>query len=39
LGDGKTGESMSIDKAAAFAGSLAEYYDRYLVPLNFAPHA
>lgn len=30
---------MSIDKAAAFAGSLPEYYDRYLVPLNFAPYA
>jgi SAM-dependent methyltransferase len=25
-------------KAAAFAGSLAEHYDRYPVPLNFAPH-
>jgi len=30
---------MSSDKAAAFAGSLAEHYDRYLVPLNFAPYA
>ena len=30
---------MSNDKAAAFAGTLAEYYDRYLVPLNFAPYA
>jgi len=30
---------MPSDKAAAFAGSLAEHYDRYLVPLNFAPYA
>src|SRR5262245_3544992 len=30
---------MSSDKAAAFAGSLAEFYDRYLVPLIFAPYA
>jgi SAM-dependent methyltransferase len=30
---------MSSDKAAAFGGSLAEYYDRYLVPMNFAPYA
>jgi len=30
---------MSSDKAVAFAGSLAEHYDRYLVPLNFAPYA
>jgi len=30
---------MSSDKVTAFAGSLAEYYDRYLVPLNFAPYA
>lgn len=30
---------MSGDKASAFAGSLAEHYDRYLVPLNFAPYA
>jgi SAM-dependent methyltransferase len=30
---------MSIDKAAAFAGTLAEFYDRYLVPLNFATYA
>jgi SAM-dependent methyltransferase len=30
---------MSNDKAAAFGGTLAEYYDRYLVPLIFAPYA
>ena len=30
---------MSSDKEAAFAGTLAEFYDRYLVPLNFAPYA
>ncbi len=30
---------MTDDKVAAFAGSLAEFYDRYLVPLNFAPYA
>jgi len=30
---------MSSDKAAAFVGTLAELYDRYLVPLNFAPYA
>ena len=30
---------MSNDKVAAFAGTLAEFYDRYLVPLNFAPYA
>jgi SAM-dependent methyltransferase len=30
---------MSVDKRAAFGGTLAEYYDRYLVPLNFAPYA
>ena len=30
---------MSSDKVAAFAGTLAELYDRYLVPLNFAPYA
>jgi SAM-dependent methyltransferase len=30
---------VSSDKAAAFAGTLAEFYDRYLVPLNFAPYA
>jgi len=30
---------MSSDKVAAFAGTLAEFYDRYLVPLNFAPYA
>jgi len=30
---------MSSDKAAAFAGTLAEFYDRHLVPLIFAPYA
>jgi len=30
---------MSSDKGASFAGTLAEFYDRYLVPLNFAPYA
>jgi SAM-dependent methyltransferase len=30
---------MTVDKVAAFGGTLAEYYDRYLVPLNFAPYA
>ena len=30
---------MTDDKVAAFAGRLAESYDRYLVPLNFAPYA
>ena len=30
---------MTDEKVAAFAGTLAEYYDRYLVPLNFAPYA
>src|SRR5262249_55934543 len=30
---------MSSDKVAAFAGTLAEFYDRYLVPRNFAPYA
>jgi SAM-dependent methyltransferase len=30
---------MSSDKVTAFAGSFAEYYDRYLVPLLFAPYA
>jgi len=30
---------MSNDKVAAFAGTLAEFYDRYLVPLIFAPYA
>ena len=29
---------MAIDKAAAL-GSMAEHYDHYLVPLNFAPYA
>jgi len=27
------------DKVAAFAGTLTEFYDRYLVPQNFAPYA
>jgi hypothetical protein len=30
---------MTDDKVATFAGTLAEFYDRYLVPLNFAPYA
>src|SRR5215813_14932812 len=30
---------MSSDKGAAFAGTLAEFYDRYLVSLLFAPYA
>ena len=30
---------MTDDKVAAFAGRLGEFYDRYLVPLNFAPYA
>jgi SAM-dependent methyltransferase len=30
---------VSSGKAAAFAGTLAEYYDRFLVPLIFAPYA
>ena len=30
---------MSNDQVAAFTGILAEFYDRYLVPLNFAPYA
>jgi ubiquinone/menaquinone biosynthesis C-methylase UbiE len=30
---------MTSDKVAAFGGTLAEFYDRYLVPLNFAPYA
>jgi ubiquinone/menaquinone biosynthesis C-methylase UbiE len=30
---------MSSDKVAAFVGTLAEFYDRYLVSLNFAPYA
>jgi SAM-dependent methyltransferase len=30
---------MTDDKAAAFAGTLPEFYDRYLVPLIFAPYA
>jgi ubiquinone/menaquinone biosynthesis C-methylase UbiE len=30
---------MRDDKVAALAGTLAEFYDRHLVPLNFAPYA
>ena len=30
---------MTDDKVAAFAWTLAEFYDRHLVPLNFAPYA
>ena len=30
---------MTDDKVAAFAGTLAEFYDRYLVPMMFAPYA
>ena len=30
---------MTDDKVAAFAGTLPEFYDRYLVPLIFAPYA
>jgi len=30
---------VSSGKVAAFAGTLAEFYDRYLVPLIFAPYA
>jgi ubiquinone/menaquinone biosynthesis C-methylase UbiE len=30
---------MTDDRIAAFAGTLAEFYDRYLVPLIFAPYA
>ena len=30
---------MPTDKAAAFGGTLAELYDRHLVPLIFAPYA
>jgi SAM-dependent methyltransferase len=30
---------MPSDKAAAFVGTLAEMYDRHLVPLNFRPYA
>jgi SAM-dependent methyltransferase len=30
---------MPTDKAAAFGGTLAEFYDRHLVPLIFAPYA
>jgi len=30
---------VSSGKAAAFAGTLAEFYDRFLVPLIFAPYA
>jgi hypothetical protein len=31
------GEPMTDDKVAAFAGTLAEFYDRHLVPMMFAP--
>jgi SAM-dependent methyltransferase len=30
---------MTDDRVAAFAGTFAEFYDRYLVPLIFAPYA
>jgi SAM-dependent methyltransferase len=30
---------MPTDKASAFAGTLAEFYDRHLVPFLFAPYA
>lgn len=30
---------MTDDRVAAFGGTLAEFYDRYLVPLIFAPYA
>ena len=30
---------MTDDKVAVFAGTLPEFYDRYLVPLIFAPYA
>src|SRR5262245_15205258 len=30
---------MPTDRASAFAGTLAEFYDRHLVPLLFAPYA
>jgi SAM-dependent methyltransferase len=30
---------VTDDKVAAFAGTLPEFYDRYLVPLIFAPYA
>jgi ubiquinone/menaquinone biosynthesis C-methylase UbiE len=33
------GEPMTDDKVAAFGGTLAEFYDRYLVPMMFAPYA
>jgi hypothetical protein len=33
------GEAHDDDRVAAFGGTLAEFYDRYLVPLNFVPYA
>jgi SAM-dependent methyltransferase len=30
---------MSDERATAFKGTFAELYDRYLVPMNFAPYA
>lgn len=30
---------MSDERATAFRGTFAELYDRYLVPMNFAPYA
>ena len=30
---------MSEDKQRVFSGSLPEFYDRYIVPMNFAPYA
>jgi SAM-dependent methyltransferase len=30
---------MTDDRVAAFGGTLAEFYDRYLVPLMFVPYA
>ena len=30
---------MPDEKASAFKGSFPEFYDRYLVPMNFAPYA
>ena len=30
---------MPDKKASAFKGSFPEFYDRYLVPMNFAPYA
>src|SRR5262245_1534754 len=39
LSASKLETSMSSDKVAAFAGTLAEFYNSYLVPLSFAPYA